>query len=110
MYDYHIIVAVHHNYIVPSVLAPPLTECLQCERRLVQYHTCTVRCYTCTGVRIATKVGLRCLSCAIVYNYGQFGDKHSAGFRYYDCEREMIEVTDGVLFERQLLEMQCSLA
>ena len=53
---------------------------------------------------------LRCLSCRVLYNYSQFGDKHGIGFRFYDECQEMVEVTDGVMFERQLLEYQCSLA
>ena len=35
--------------------------------------------------------------------------RQATGFRFYETERDAIEVTDGVFFERKLLDLQCSL-
>ena len=58
----------------PLVLAPPVSHCYDCNRRLTCNHVATVKCYTCTGAKQSTKVTLRCKGCGISYNYAQFGD------------------------------------
>jgi hypothetical protein len=92
-----------------SLFAPPTRECITCQRRLVSYHTTNVMYYRCSGVLVATKISLRCQECGLLYNYAQYGNKTSTGFRFYETERDAIEVTDGVFFERKLLDLQCSL-
>lgn len=94
----------------PLVLAPPVSHCYDCDRRLTCNHVTTVKCYTCTGAKQSIKVTLRCKECSISYNYAQFGDKSGLGFRYYPTRRKYVEVSDTVYFHRQLLELQCSLA
>ena len=91
------------------LFAPPTRECITCQRRLVSYHTTNVMYYRCSGVLVATKISLRCQECGLLYNYAQYGNKTSTGFRFYETERDAIEVTDGVFFERKFLDLQCSL-
>ena len=95
-----------------TVLSPPVQACLECDRRLVSYHTANVKYYTTSGVKKVEKITLRCQHCRILYNYSQFGDKSESGFRFYpsDCKPAAIEVSDTVYFHRDLLEWQCSLA
>ena len=93
-----------------TLFAPPTRECIICQRRLVSYHTTDVIYYRCTGVLEAKKISLRCLDYSMIYNYAQYGNKAGTGFRFYDSEREAVEVTDGIFFERKLLDFQCSLA
>ena len=94
----------------PLVLGPPTSVCYDCGSDLVSYHQCQVKYYTTLGVRKAKKVTLRCIECQLLYNYAQFGNKHILGFRYYPEEHRIVEATDAVYFQRELLEFQCSLA
>ena len=94
----------------PTVLAPPTKRCLTCKRQLTSNHSCTVRVYTLIGVEMAQKFTLRCCHCSLSYNYAHWGDKHKSGFFFYDEARPLVEVSDTVYFDRQLMEMQCSLA
>lgn len=82
----------------PLVLAPPISHCYDCDRRLTCNHVTMVKCYTCTGAKQSTKVTLRCKGCGISYNYAQFGDKRGLGFRYYPMKRKYVEVSDTVYF------------
>ena len=95
---------------VNSLLVPPTSTCFQCGKTLVSYHSCTVKLYTFEGVTEKQKVTLRCNECKVIYNYSQYGDKHNLGFRYYDYQRENVEVNDCVFFHRKLVEFQCCLA
>ena len=95
---------------LPKVIAPGVDECIQCGSNLVSYHSCGVTCYTLHGPTKFTKVSLRCQGCGILYNYSKFGNKHETGFRFYPNQREYVEVSDTVFFERSLLELQCCLA
>ena len=95
---------------LPVILAPPVHYCYECSEELVAYHSCKVRYFTCTGAIDPTKVTLRCIRCCLQYNYSQFGNKHGVGFRYYPETRPAVEITDGQLMERGLLEFQCCLA
>ena len=92
------------------ILSPPTSICLECGRDLVQYHQCSIKCYSMSGLEAATKITLRCIKCSLLYNYSQFGNKRELGFRFYPEPREYIEATDAILIHRQLLELQCSLA
>ena len=95
---------------LPVILAPPVHCCYECSQDLVAYHSCKVRYFTCTGAVDATKVTLRCVNCCLQYNYSQFGNKHGIGFQYYPVTRPAVEITDGQLMEKSLLEFQCCLA
>ncbi len=92
------------------LLAPPTRVCLECGKDLTTYHDCTVKYYTLQGFATIDKLSLRCQDCELLYNYSQYGNKHSLGFRYYDVKRDNVEVNDCVYFDRNLLEFQCSLA
>ena len=92
------------------VLAPPVQTCVECRANLVAYHTCNAKYYTCSNACHVKKYTLRCTKCNLLYNYAQYGDKHEKGFRYYFQQRQAVEVTDTVYFDRLLLEWQCSLA
>lgn len=98
------------NVNLPNLMAPGVSECIQCGSSLAPYHSCDVTCYTLTGPSKFTKVTLRCQGCRILYNYSQFGNKNDTGFRFYPNQQEYVEVTDTVYYERGLLEFQCSLA
>ncbi len=92
------------------ILCPPIDECTSCKQKLVMYHQCLIRIYTTRGLRTAKKFTLRCKKCSILFNYAMYGNKEATGFQFYHSEREYIEVSDTLYFERRLLEWQCSLA
>ena len=92
------------------LLAPPTRSCLECGKNLTTYHTCEVRYYSLQGFATADKLSLHCQDCGLLYNYSQYGNKHTLGFRYYDAKCNKVEVNDGVYFDRNLLELQCSFA
>ncbi len=94
----------------PLILAPPVSCCFDCEQRLVSHHTCAVRCFATTGLKVGRKVTLRCKDCRLIYGYSQFGNKGDLGFRFYPVEREYVEASDTSLFHRNLVELQCCLA
>ena len=94
-----------------DILAPPTRLCLpECGSPLTSYHTCEAELYTLSGLKLATKVTLRCQPCKLLYNYSQYGNKSELGFRYYPQMQPRVEVTDKTFIERQLLEFQCNLA
>lgn len=92
------------------VLGPPTASCYQCGSGLVQYHQCSVKCYSTQGFQAAQKITLRCKECKLLYNYSHFGNKRELGFRFYPDARDYVEAKDTVLIHRQLLELQCNLA
>jgi hypothetical protein len=92
------------------ILAPPVENCYECQRRLASYNSCLVKCYTTKGAVKCRKFTLRCIECKLLYNYAQFGNKRDLGFRYYPVQREFVEASDTTYIERNLLELQCSLA
>ena len=93
-----------------KVLSPPVKQCTSCTSNLIENHRCRVKLYTLAGMHEAEKVTLRCVRCKISYNYDKWGDKIDNGFRYYPVSREFVEVNDTTYFERQLQNLQCSLA
>lgn len=93
-----------------KVLSPPVKQCTSCTSNLIENHRCRVKLYTLAGMHEAEKVTLRCVRCKISYNYDKWGDKIDNGFRYYPVAREFVEVNDTTYFERQLQNLQCSLA
>ncbi len=76
---------------------------------LVENHHCTVKLYTLAGAFAVEKITLRCTKCSLSYNYDKWGNKRARGFAYYSEQREFVEVNDTTYFDRQLLELQCSL-
>ena len=93
-----------------KILGPPTSVCYECGSNLVQYHQCSVRCFSTSGFENSQKITLRCTNCSLFYNYAQFGNKRKLGFRFYPEPRDYIEANDAVLIHRKLLELQCSLA
>ena len=93
-------------------LAPPVSTCINsvCKGRLVDQHKpIAVTIFGLTGPRKATKLSLRCSTCNTVYNYSQYGRRHTIGERWYEQRREYIEVSDTVYCERLLHELFCNL-
>lgn len=95
---------------VPTVFAPPVGRCIECDKRLTSYHSCKVRHFTSAGAQFATKYTLRCQPCGILYNYSQYGNKRRSGFQYYPTPRPCVEASDCALVDKEVLELQCSLA
>ena len=102
--------ALRSSFATPTLLLPPIGTCIQCSKTLVSNHTCKVKLYTFEGAVEKEKMTLRCNECHLIYNYSQCGNKHGVGFRYYENQRDYVEVNDCVFFDRRLLEFQCSLA
>lgn len=94
----------------PSILAPPVGQCYDCDGSLVSNHSTQVKCYTTSGAKFATKITLHCRKCCITYNYAHFGNKNELGFRHYPVAQPYVEVSDTIYFDRTVLELQCSLA
>ncbi|XP_064407505.1 uncharacterized protein LOC135352252 isoform X1 [Halichondria panicea] len=106
----HLIATFTSNHPSPTLLAPPVSNCFECQRQLTSNHDCEVTLYTLSGVKKLPKVTLRCQPCGLTYNYAMWGRKQTSGFQYYQSQQNLIEVYDTVFFTRPLLEFQCSLA
>lgn len=94
-----------------QVLTPPTSKCLVCKSSITLsvYNQCDVVVFGLRGSFAATKVTIRCQSCRLVYNYSTFGNV-ADGWRLYEEERDLVEDSDVCYIERQMFEMQCSLA
>ena len=66
---------------MPSILALLVSQCYDCDGRLVSNHSTQVKCYS--GAKFATKITLRCRNSSMTYNYAHFGNKNELGFRHY---------------------------
>lgn len=95
----------------PTVfLVPPVTSCINSscglfgdENSLVQHHSpLTVILFNLSGPKPGIKQSLKCKSCRFIYNYSMYGHKQGEGERFYDEERDFIEVTDTVFCQRHL--------
>jgi hypothetical protein len=95
---------------IPSIIAPPTSQCYQCGSTLVENHNCRVKLYTMCGMEEAQKVTLRRKKCSLTYNYNMWGNKSRNGFIYYDKPADYVEVNDKTYFVRSLLNLQSSLA
>ena len=100
-----------------KVLAPPTGHCLKgckdrqgCPLQLVLNNKpCDVRFFSGLGPSKKLKVCLKCWKCCTTYNFCQFGNCKE-GFRFYDTPRDAIEASDVTIVDRDLFELQCSLA
>ena len=98
-------------------LAPPVKECINpsCDQighmnSLSANHAPTdVVVFDIEGPLLASKLSLKCKSCATIYNYNKFGRKTKEGERYYNRERELVEVSDLVFVTRRLYSLYRSL-
>ncbi|KAJ8028216.1 hypothetical protein HOLleu_30395 [Holothuria leucospilota] len=90
------------------VFAPPVGHCIECDRELVLKTRCKVRYVSLEGVKEKLKLSLKCSHCELTYTYSKFG-RPKDGMRFYDEEREGVEVTDGVIFSKRLCELQSCL-
>ena len=84
-------------------LTPPVTSCIYsgCKGNttgeLVKHHNSTIATvFTLDGPQPASKQLLKCGWCACIYGYSMYGYKTGEGERYYDTQRELIEVSDNV--------------
>ena len=95
---------------LPVVLAPPVSECIECGTKLVLNHSCQIKYYTEEEAAHGDKVTLRCIGCKLTYNITQYGDKSKNGFWFYPTVGEVVEAKDTVYAKRSLLRFQCALA
>ena len=100
-----------------SYLAPPVKACIQpkCSMHgrpgsLYSPHPpIQATVFTLSGPVPATKISLRCKGCSTIYNYNKYGKKNTEGERLYDCQRDLVEVTDVVYCSREMYSLFCSL-
>ena len=86
-----------------AFVTPPVTQCIvpQCtgyvrSGSLLRHHPpATVTVFRTCGPIPATKINLKCKFCHTVYNYSMYGKRNTEGERYYDNEREFVEVSDA---------------
>lgn len=98
-------------------LMPPVKACISglCKLRgdetslKVHHEPVTVTIYDVNGPRPAVKLALKCRECNIIYNYEKHGNKQSGGEKYYEQQRELIEISHLVYCTRRLHEFYCSL-
>lgn len=98
-------------------LMPPVGACINTSCKLygeetslkVHHKPVTVTVYDLDGPRPALKQALKCKDCARIYNYEKYGNKQNEGDKYYEQQRELIEISHLVYCNRRLHEMYCSL-
>ena len=91
------------------VFAPPTTTCYECGKELsANNKAIEVRYYGLQGLEKRTKVSTRCSDkeCRRYYHLNNYGKRQQN--RLYPTRADVIEVTDGVVVERQLFEMYCN--
>ncbi len=102
---------------VTAFIAPPVKHCIDtdCARyntngSLYRHHPpTTVTIFTMEGPVAATKVNLKCRCCGTIYNYAMYGKKKSEGERFYEVERELVEVTHVAYCKRNIQSLFCRL-
>lgn len=100
-----------------TFFTPPVSTCINSacslcgvQNSLSAHHgEAMVTVYTLEGPRPGLKQALKCRSCSCIYNYSKYGWKRSEGERYYNIERDYIEVTDIALCSRKFHNMFCYL-
>ena len=92
-----------------QVLSGPTRTCFFCydsegQPKPLSKHNnhIVVRYFTVTHAEKRYKMTLRCDTCKRNYNINQYGTK--GNFRLYEQQRPIIEVTDGVIVDRQLFD------
>ena len=91
-------------------LSPPVSECINplCSKcgamnSLAPNHSpVNVVVFGFDGPLLGSKLCLRCKYCSTIYNYNKYGKKFQEGERYYDNERELVEITDVVYVSRNM--------
>ena len=92
------------------VLTPPYESCLSCGRRLVfSSSPCHITLFSLEGPKPGIKVTWKCKNCRINYGYAQYGNA-STGYRFYEKERSLVEVSNVTYLERNLCLSQIFLA
>lgn len=97
-----------------AFLAPPVSMCINptCfEDGTLGINHCPVDVviFDTKGATPATKVSLKCTSCAMIYNDSKYGNKKQEGEQFYERERDCIEVTDVLYVSRNLYSFYRSL-
>ena len=95
---------------VHLLFAPPTTTCYECGSPLTAHNKpIEVRYYGLQGFQRRLKISTRCTerSCRINYHIAMHGNKQNQ-FVLYPVRSDVIEVTDGVIIDRQLFEMYCN--
>ncbi|XP_038071128.1 uncharacterized protein LOC119740011 [Patiria miniata] len=92
-------------------LVPPYSTCISCEGNLGHNHVdgTKVKVITLNGCKIGRKSTLRCRHCSLIYRYDSYGNA-TLGFNLYKEQRQFVRASNTLYLERQLLELQCSLA
>lgn len=98
-------------------LTPPVSTCINSacslcgmQNSLSAHHGETpVTLYNFDGPQPGIKQALKCRSCSYIYNYSKYGRKRSEGERFYDSERDYIEVSDSIFCSRRFHNMYCYL-
>lgn len=100
-----------------NFIAPPVGECINSSCKLIgcvnslsaNHAPVDVVIFDIDGPLLGCKVCLKCKSCHTIYNYSKFGRKTKEGERYYENQRELVEVTDVVYVTRRLYLLYRSL-
>ena len=97
-----------------AFLAPPVSRCINPTWHSngtlgVNHHAVDVVIFNVEGATPATKVSLKCTSCAMIYNYSKYGNKKQEGEQFYERERDYIEVMDVLYVSRNLYSLYSSL-
>ena len=92
------------------ILAPPCSECLQCNGCLsLSSSPTSVTIFTLEDVIPGIKISLKCQSCNIRYGYAFYGNSTN-GYRFYDTPRTLVEASGVNYFQRKLCLSQIFLA
>lgn len=96
-----------------AFISPPVSVCLNpvCDRNPLSLYTEPVKVtvFDIDGPHPGTKVCLRCPKCATNYNHTMFGNKRQTGERFYDLQRDYIEVSDVIYVSRTIHNLFASL-
>ncbi|XP_022102484.1 uncharacterized protein LOC110985613 [Acanthaster planci] len=91
-------------------LVPPYSTCLECGLELKPHNQpVKVKVVTLQGCFKGLKSNLRCRNCSLTYRYDCYGSS-SRSFHLYEKVQPFIEASNVVYFQRDLFELQVSLA
>ena len=97
-------------------LLPPVSACINTSCRISgnndsltpNHSPVDVSVFDFDGPIPVSKINLKCRSCCTIYGYNKYGKKKTDGERFYDTERELVEVTDVVYVTTRMYSMYIS--
>lgn len=95
----------HSMFLAPPVswcINPTCIRCGQANSLSTNHDPIDVVVFDFDGPLLGLKVCLKCKSCSTIYNYSKFGKKYTDGERFYEKERDLIEITDRVYATKSL--------